>query len=53
MCHDVNPTSPFIAAVLFTLVGGLWLSASPVFAKKVPPPLHSVNRNTPTEKQLE
>ncbi|HXX18922.1 MAG TPA: helix-hairpin-helix domain-containing protein [Candidatus Acidoferrum sp.] len=31
----------------------VWSAASPAFAKKVPPPPHSVDLNTATEKQLE
>jgi competence ComEA-like helix-hairpin-helix protein len=53
VCYQENPGNRhFIALVLFGLIGFVW-SASPVSAKKVPPPLHSVDLNTATEKQLE
>jgi len=37
--------------VLFAML--VWSATSPAYAKKVPPPLHSVDLNTASEKQLE
>lgn len=42
----------FLAAVV-SIALSAWLAASPLSAKKVPPPLHSVDLNTADEKQLE
>jgi competence protein ComEA len=42
-----------ISAPIALLAVSLCLSAAAAHAKKVPPPLHSVDLNTATEKQLE